>query len=53
MTAGDMLLILGTLLIVCSVAWLVVADVVALTLAGGGVLFLAGFWATLTDGGSE
>ena len=23
------------------------------TIAGGGVLFLFGFWATLTDGGSE
>jgi hypothetical protein len=53
MTAGDLLLILGTLLIVCSLAWLFVADVVAVTIAGGGVLFLFGFWATLTDGGGE
>ncbi len=53
MTAADLLLIVGALLIVCSVAWIAMGDVAAVTLSGGGVLFLFGLWAFLADGGGE
>jgi hypothetical protein len=52
-TAADLLLIVGALLIVCSVAWIALGDVVAVTLSGGAVVFLFGFWAYLAERGGE